>query len=129
MRRVVVTGLGIVSSIGNHADEVQASLRDARSGITFSTRVTATTYDAARNLWMIDTDRGAQVNARFCIAAVQPVADQRAHGGGNEQELQEGEYDNRRAPLVFFVFLAFLQARKGGRRLHCRNRAGQDQQE
>ncbi|GAA0612082.1 NAD(P)/FAD-dependent oxidoreductase [Sporichthya brevicatena] len=41
-----------------------------RSGITFSTRVTATTYDAARNLWMIDTDRGAQVNARFCIAAV-----------------------------------------------------------
>ena len=36
MRRVVVTGLGIVSSIGNNADEVQASLRDARSGITFS---------------------------------------------------------------------------------------------
>ena len=36
MRRVVVTGLGIVSSIGNDAGEVQASLRDARSGITFS---------------------------------------------------------------------------------------------
>jgi len=36
MRRVVVTGLGIVSSIGNNADEVQASLRDAKSGITFS---------------------------------------------------------------------------------------------
>lgn len=36
MRRVVVTGLGIVSSIGNNADEVQASLRDARSGISFS---------------------------------------------------------------------------------------------
>ena len=36
MRRVVVTGLGIVSSIGNDADEVQASLRDARSGISFS---------------------------------------------------------------------------------------------
>ncbi len=36
MRRVVVTGLGIVSSIGNNADEVQASLREARSGITFS---------------------------------------------------------------------------------------------
>jgi 3-oxoacyl-[acyl-carrier-protein] synthase I len=33
MRRVVVTGLGIVSSIGNNADEVRASLRDARSGI------------------------------------------------------------------------------------------------
>ncbi|PYB70068.1 beta-ketoacyl-ACP synthase I [Rhizobium wuzhouense] len=36
MRRVVVTGLGIVSSIGADAAEVTASLRDARSGITFS---------------------------------------------------------------------------------------------
>ncbi|MVA56973.1 beta-ketoacyl-ACP synthase I [Agrobacterium vitis] len=36
MRRVVVTGLGIVSSIGNNAAEVTASLRDARSGISFS---------------------------------------------------------------------------------------------
>ena len=33
MRRVVVTGIGIVSSIGNNADEVLASLRAARSGI------------------------------------------------------------------------------------------------
>ncbi|MCG8272945.1 beta-ketoacyl-ACP synthase I [Aquamicrobium sp. NLF2-7] len=36
MRRVVVTGLGIVSSIGNNADEVTVALRDARSGISFS---------------------------------------------------------------------------------------------
>ena len=34
MRRVAVTGLGIVSSIGNNAQEVVASLREARSGIT-----------------------------------------------------------------------------------------------
>src|ERR1700755_422502 len=33
MRRVVVTGLGIVSSIGNNAGEVISSLRHARSGI------------------------------------------------------------------------------------------------
>jgi 3-oxoacyl-[acyl-carrier-protein] synthase I len=33
MRRVVVTGMGIVSSIGNNAQEVLASLREARSGI------------------------------------------------------------------------------------------------
>ena len=33
MRRVAVTGLGIVSSIGNNAQEVTASLHDARSGI------------------------------------------------------------------------------------------------
>jgi 3-oxoacyl-[acyl-carrier-protein] synthase-1 len=36
MRRVVVTGLGIVSSIGNNADDVRASLHDAKSGISFS---------------------------------------------------------------------------------------------
>ena len=33
MRRVVVTGMGIVSAIGNNAQEVLASLRAARSGI------------------------------------------------------------------------------------------------
>ncbi len=33
MRRVVVTGMGIVSSIGNSAQEVTASLREAKSGI------------------------------------------------------------------------------------------------
>lgn len=34
MRRVVVTGLGVVSSIGNNADEVLASLKAGKSGIT-----------------------------------------------------------------------------------------------
>lgn len=34
MRRVVVTGMGIVSAIGNDAGQVLASLREARSGIT-----------------------------------------------------------------------------------------------
>ena len=36
MRRVVVTGLGIVSSIGNDKDEVLSSLREGRSGIVFA---------------------------------------------------------------------------------------------
>ncbi|MEQ8308227.1 MAG: beta-ketoacyl-ACP synthase I [Hoeflea sp.] len=36
MRRVVVTGMGIVSSIGNNAAEVTESLRNAKSGISFS---------------------------------------------------------------------------------------------
>ncbi len=34
MRRVVVTGMGIVSSIGNNTQEVTASLREAKSGIS-----------------------------------------------------------------------------------------------
>jgi 3-oxoacyl-[acyl-carrier-protein] synthase-1 len=36
MRRVAVTGMGIVSSIGNNTQEVVASLREARSGIVAS---------------------------------------------------------------------------------------------
>ena len=36
MRRVVVTGMGIVSSIGNNITEVLDSLREARSGVSFS---------------------------------------------------------------------------------------------
>jgi 3-oxoacyl-[acyl-carrier-protein] synthase I len=36
MRRVVITGLGIVSPIGNNADEVTESLRTGRSGIVFA---------------------------------------------------------------------------------------------
>lgn len=36
MRRVVVTGVGVVSSIGNNKEEVLESLRSGRSGIEFS---------------------------------------------------------------------------------------------
>jgi 3-oxoacyl-[acyl-carrier-protein] synthase-1 len=35
MRRVVVTGIGIVSSLGNNKEEVLASLQDVKSGISF----------------------------------------------------------------------------------------------
>ena len=36
MRRVVITGIGIVSPIGNNATEVEASLRAGKSGIVFA---------------------------------------------------------------------------------------------
>ncbi len=36
MRRVVITGLGVVSAIGAGAPEVTASLREARSGVSFA---------------------------------------------------------------------------------------------
>jgi 3-oxoacyl-[acyl-carrier-protein] synthase I len=38
MRRVAVTGMGIVSPIGNTTQEVVASLREAKSGITFAAK-------------------------------------------------------------------------------------------
>ena len=36
MKRVVVTGIGIISCIGNSQDEVTQSLKDGTSGIVFS---------------------------------------------------------------------------------------------
>ena len=35
MRRVVITGMGIVSSLGNNVNEVSESLKNSKSGITF----------------------------------------------------------------------------------------------
>ncbi|MBA5723765.1 beta-ketoacyl-ACP synthase I [Candidatus Liberibacter sp.] len=36
MRRIAITGMGVVSSIGNDSSEVMAALLEAKSGITFS---------------------------------------------------------------------------------------------
>lgn len=36
MKRAVITGLGIISSIGNNTEEVSRSLKSGKSGITFS---------------------------------------------------------------------------------------------
>lgn len=36
MRRVVVTGMGIISSIGNNSQEVLASLKEAKSGLSYA---------------------------------------------------------------------------------------------
>ena len=36
LRRVVITGMGIVSCIGNNKEDVLASLKAGKSGITFS---------------------------------------------------------------------------------------------
>ena len=36
MKRVVITGMGIISSIGNNIQEVQESLYKRRSGIVFA---------------------------------------------------------------------------------------------
>jgi len=43
---------------------------DLRQHIRFDTRVTAATYDETAKSWRIETDRGDQVTAKFCIMAV-----------------------------------------------------------
>jgi len=101
MRRVVVTGIGIVSSIGNNANEVLASLREAKSGISFSPEYAELGFrsqvHAAPSLdWESMVDRRA---ARFLaqgtafghIAMEQAIAD---------SGLEEAEVSHERTGLI-----------------------------
>ena len=42
---------------------------DLRADIQFETRVTAAHYDESANRWLIETDKGDRVSARYCIMA------------------------------------------------------------
>jgi 3-oxoacyl-[acyl-carrier-protein] synthase I len=101
MRRVVVSGMGIVSSIGNNTQEVLASLREARSGVVFA--------DRYKELGFRSHVHGApQLDA-------EEVVDRRAmrfHGGGTawnhvamEQAIRDGgleedEVSNERTGII-----------------------------
>jgi len=70
MRRVVVTGLGVVSPIGSNADEVAASLRGGRSGVIAAPQYAelgfrCQVHAAPRIQWEDMVDRRA---ARFLAA-------------------------------------------------------------
>jgi 3-oxoacyl-[acyl-carrier-protein] synthase-1 len=71
MRRVVVTGMGIVSSIGNSTQEVVASLREAKSGISVSDDFTRLGF-RCRVQGAPDLDPSTMVDRRAM----------RFHGGG-----------------------------------------------
>ncbi|MDF2900192.1 MAG: fabB [Phenylobacterium sp.] len=101
MRRVVITGIGIVSSIGNNANEVLASLREAKSGISFSPEYAelgfrSQVHAAPAIEWESMVDRRA---ARFLaqgtafghIAMEQAIAD---------AGLDEGQVSNERTGLI-----------------------------
>ncbi len=101
MRRVVVTGLGIVSSIGNNANEVLASLREAKSGVIFAPEYAergfrCQVHAAPQIEWESLVDRRA---ARFLapgtayahIAMEQAIAD---------SGLEEGDVSNERTGLI-----------------------------
>jgi len=101
MRRVVVTGLGIVSSIGNNAHEVLASLREAKSGVIAASEYAelgfrCQVHAAPQIDWEALVDRRA---ARFLapgtayahIAMEQAIAD---------SGLSEGEISHERTGLI-----------------------------
>jgi 3-oxoacyl-[acyl-carrier-protein] synthase I len=101
MRRVVVTGMGIVSSIGNSTQEVLASLREAKSGVVRADKYAelgfrshvhgAPTLDASESV-----DRRAM---RFLGggAAWNHVAMEQAI---RDAGLEEGEISNERTGMV-----------------------------
>ncbi len=101
MRRVVVTGMGIVSSIGNNAGEVLTSLRETRSGISFAPEYAELGFRSQVHAkpdidWESLVDRRA---ARFLaqgtafghIAMEQAIAD---------AGLEEAEVSNERTGLI-----------------------------
>jgi cyclohexanone monooxygenase len=55
-----------ILSYANHV----ADRFDLRRDIVFNTRVTSATFDETAKRWRIETDRGDQVTAQFCIMAV-----------------------------------------------------------
>ncbi len=101
MRRVAVTGMGIVSSIGNNTNEVLASLREARSGISVAPEYAELGFrcqvHAAPDIdWESMVDRRAarflaQGTAYGHIAMEQAIAD---------SGLEEGEVSNERTGLI-----------------------------
>ena len=44
MNRVVITGIGIISCLGNNKNEVLASLLDSKSGLTFNAESVSYTH-------------------------------------------------------------------------------------
>src|ERR1700722_1564161 len=127
MRRVVVTGMGIVSSIGNNTQEVTASLHDGKSGITRADR-------------QAELGFRSQVHGAPTLRA-EDVVDRRAmrfHGGGTawnhvamdpaivDSVLAPDEFSHERTGIVMgsggpstraFVEAAYVARAKGPKRV------------
>jgi 3-oxoacyl-[acyl-carrier-protein] synthase-1 len=101
MRRVVVTGTGIVSSIGNNTQEVTASLREAKSGISFA-------EDYARLGFRCQVHGAPKIDTESLVDR----RSMRFHGGGTawnhiamdqairESGLEEGQVSNERTGII-----------------------------
>ncbi len=101
MRRAVITGLGIVSSIGNNKGEVLASLREGKSGITTSEEFQE--LKLRSQIWgAVNIDTKAMIDrkvlrfmgdaAAFAYIAMQEAID--------DSGLEESDVSNPRTGLV-----------------------------
>jgi len=101
MRRVVITGIGIVSSIGNNASEVEESLRAGRSGITFSEEMAehgfrSQVHGRPRIVFEDHIDK-RDLRFQGPTASYAYIAMQQALA---DSGLTEAEYSNERAGLI-----------------------------
>ena len=101
MRRVVVTGMGVVSSIGNDQKEVLQSLRESRSGIVFAPEYAERGFRSqVHGSLKLDLDAVVDRKARRFMgdgAAYNYVAMQQAIADAG---LSEAEVTNERTGLV-----------------------------
>jgi 3-oxoacyl-[acyl-carrier-protein] synthase-1 len=101
MKRVVVTGLGIVSSIGNNRDEVVDSLKQGRSGISFAEDYAELGFRSqVRGAINIDLDRFIDRKIKRFMgngAAFNYIAMQQAI---DDSGLEESDISNFRTGLV-----------------------------
>lgn len=101
MRRAVITGLGIVSSIGNNKQEVTESLQQGRSGITFSQQFAD--MGLRSQVWgAIDIDLAEHIDRkalRFMgsAASYAYIAMQQAIADAG---LQESDYSHERVGII-----------------------------
>ncbi|WP_338548655.1 beta-ketoacyl-ACP synthase I [Roseovarius phycicola] len=101
MRRVVVTGLGIVSSIGNNANDVLTSLKEGKSGITANEAMAEHGF-RSQVAGALDIDVTAHIDKRALRfmgpgAAYAHIAMQQAIADAG---LEEGEISNPKTGLV-----------------------------
>ena len=102
MRRVVVTGIGIVSSIGNNKEEVTESLKEGRSGIVAAPEYTenglrSQVHGAIKNLDFKDHIDRKQLRFMGDAAAYSYIAMQQAV---EDSGLSEDQVSNPRTGLI-----------------------------
>ncbi|WP_127471449.1 beta-ketoacyl-ACP synthase I [Thiomicrorhabdus aquaedulcis] len=102
MKRVVITGVGIVSSIGNNVDEVTDSLRNGRSGIVFAPEyaengLRSQVHGAVKNLDFAELIDRKQLRFMGDAAAYSYIAMQQAV---NDSGLSPEQVSNPRTGLI-----------------------------
>ncbi|QKI88349.1 beta-ketoacyl-ACP synthase I [Thiomicrorhabdus xiamenensis] len=102
MRRVVITGIGIVSSLGNNKEEVTNSLRNGQSGIVFAPEyaengLRSQVHGAVKNLDFKDHIDRKQLRFMGDAAAYSYIAMQQAV---EDSGLTEEQVSNPRTGLI-----------------------------